>query len=135
MRRIFSDRPLTQSERNKRYYENHKEQSLARNAQFYRDNKEAQAKRHRNTRHGITQEWFDSKLVEQDNKCAVCRKPFERTPHIDHDHKCCPKLKSCDKCRRGLLCEGCNIGLGMLQENPEILSNAIQYVNSYKKEQ
>src|SRR5579863_9721028 len=117
---------------NKEYYWNNRQKELDRNVRYYRNNKEAQAKRHLNNRHGITQEWFETKVAEQDNKCAICHQPFERTPHIDHDHKCCPKLKSCDKCRRGLLCEGCNIGLGMLQESPEILSNAIQYVNQYK---
>ena len=135
MRRIFPEAPLTEAQRNKRFYDNHREQELERNRIYCRDNKEKVAIRRRLYRHQITQEWIDAKLIEQDNKCAICHKLFERTPHIDHDHKCCPKLKSCDKCRRGLLCEGCNIGLGMLQENPEILSNAIKYVNSYKKEQ
>jgi hypothetical protein len=135
MRRIFAERPLTESERNKRFYENHKAAELARNAQYYRDNKEVQAKRHRNNRHGITQEWFDAKMIEQDSKCAICHKPFTDTPHIDHNHECCPQLKSCDKCRRGLLCEDCNLGLGRFKDDTTVLANAIQYVNSYKKEQ
>jgi hypothetical protein len=131
-KRIFADRALTSSEKNKRYYENHKEKSLARNAQFYRDNREAQAKRHRNNRHGITQEWFDLKMEEQDGKCAVCHQTFTETPHIDHNHECCPQLKSCDKCRRGLLCEDCNLGLGRFKDDTAVMSSAIQYVNRYK---
>lgn len=131
-KRIFEDHALTPSEKNKRYYENHKEKSLARNAQFYRDNREAQAKRHRNNRHGINQEWFDSKMVEQDGKCAICRKPFEETPHIDHNHECCSRLKSCDKCRRGLLCDDCNLGLGRFKDSIDRLSKAIKYLQGWE---
>ena len=123
---------LTQSERNKRYYNNHKKEALERNAQFYRDNKETQAARHRNTRHHITQEWFDNKLIEQDNKCAICRKSFIDTPHIDHCHDCCPQLKSCKNCRRDLLCKDCNLGLGRFHDDPVILGRAIDYVAKHK---
>ena len=124
---------LTPSEKNKRYYEAHKEDCLARNAQFYRDNKESQRKRHRNNRHKITQDWFEAKLLEQDNKCAVCLKEFTDTPHIDHNHDCCPPLKSCDKCRRDLLCEDCNLGLGRFKDDIEVLERAIQYVKRHKE--
>ena len=126
---------LTQSERNKRFYWNHKKEEIARSAQYYRDNKEAQRLRHRNTRHHITQDWFDNKMVEQDHKCAICQKAFEKTPHIDHDHNCCPPLKSCDKCRRDLLCERCNVMIGMSCESEIILVRAIQYVRKHKENQ
>jgi hypothetical protein len=58
---------------------------------------------------------FIAKAKEQDNRCAVCHKEFESTPHIDHNHGCCPKLRSCDKCRRDLLCSPCNVMIGMSQ--------------------
>jgi hypothetical protein len=124
---------LTQSERNKRFYANHKESELIRNREFYRNNRVSQAIRHRNNRHKISQTWFDEQLVKQDNKCLVCHEPFLETPHIDHDHNCCPKLKSCDKCRRGLLCEDCNLGLGRFKDNISFLNNAIQYLSQYKE--
>src|SRR5215469_2049794 len=123
MRRIFSERPLTQSERNKRFYEAHKEQELQRNREYHRSNKERIARRRRNTRHGITQEWFDAKRAEQENRCAICKKEFAETPHIDHKHSCCPSLRSCEKCRRDLLCANCNVLIGMSLESTEILSS------------
>ncbi len=133
MRRINPDRPLTESERNKRFYEKHKDAEIARNAEYYRNNKDKVNRRVRNRRHGITQEWFDAKVKEQDNRCAVCGKEFEETPNIDHNHKCCLSLKSCEKCRRSLLCAPCNVLIGMAQESIEILSNAIQYLKGYQK--
>lgn len=39
-------------------------------------------------------------LVSQGGACAICRKPFVKTPHVDHRH--------IDGKVRGLLCAGCN---------------------------
>ncbi len=123
---------LTEKERSRRRYEKHRESELARNSSYYMKNREVQRVKHRNNRHGITQEWFDAKMVEQDNKCAVCYKPFEKTPHIDHNHECCKPSTSCGKCRRSLLCEDCNLGLGRFFDDVNLLSSAIQYINQYK---
>jgi polynucleotide 5'-kinase involved in rRNA processing len=71
----------------KRYRENTKTERL-RNQSYYMQNREAQRIRHRNTRHHITQEWFDAQMAEQDGRCLLCCKPFVKTPHIDHDHRC-----------------------------------------------
>src|SRR5882672_6290840 len=124
MKRINPEAPLTESQRNKRFYDSHRDSELQRNRQYHQDNKERIARRRRNTRHGITQ--------EQDNRCAICYKEFEETPHIDHKHSCCPSLRSCDRCRRSLLCSSCNVMIGMAQESPEILGNAIQYLKGYQ---
>ena len=144
---LTEKRRLKQREADKRYRENHperckakdarryeenKDAERARNSQYYRDNRDVQKVKHRNCRHKITQEWFDSKMVEQDHKCAICRKSFEKTPHIDHNHDCCPPLKSCEKCRRDLLCTDCNLGLGRFHDDPVILGRAIDYVAKHK---
>jgi len=133
MQRINPEAPLTESQRNKRFYDNHKEAELERNRQYHQNNKEKVARRRRNTRHGITQEWFDSKVQEQDSHCAVCGKVFEQTPNIDHNHSCCPDLRSCEKCRRGLLCAACNVMIGMAKDSIEILSSGIEYLKGYQK--
>lgn len=113
-------------------YDKNKKSEIERNAKYHRDNREKIAQRNRNRRHGITQDWFEVKVKEQDNRCAVCHKVFEMTPHIDHNHGCCPLLRSCDKCRRDFLCNSCNVMIGMSLESEEILQSAIQYVRKYK---
>jgi hypothetical protein len=137
MRRINPEAPLTQSQRNKRFYEAHKEEELLRNrgyyGKYYRKNKKVILAKHRMRRHGVSQEWFDNRLKEQNDSCVICLKKFETTPHIDHNHNCCPVLRSCDKCRRGLLCEDCNLGLGRFKDSIEALSNAIKYLKGYKQ--
>lgn len=48
--------------------------------------------------------------------------------HVDHDHDCCPTTPTCGKCTRGMLCHGCNLALGGVREDPEILKNLILYL-------
>jgi hypothetical protein len=137
MKRINPEAPLTESQRNKRFYDNHRDDELARNrgyyGVYYRKNKDRILAVHRSRRHGLTQEQYDAKKLEQDNCCDICHKEFNGTPHIDHNHACCPNLRSCDKCRRGLLCKDCNLGLGRFKDSIEVLSNAIEYLKGYKQ--
>jgi hypothetical protein len=134
MRRIYSDAPLTPTQKSQRRYEKHHEAEVQRNKDYHQNNREKINLRYRNHRHGITQDWLDKKMLEQEGKCAICRKPFEKTPHIDHNHKCCPPSKSCEKCRRGLLCDDCNLGLGRFKDDIHILLNAIEYVKKWTNE-
>lgn len=73
---------------------------------------------------GLTKDVFYSMLEKQDNKCALCQRPFEslskRLLHIDHCHET-GKI-------RGLLCMPCNVGLGMLGDNEESLEKALSYL-------
>lgn len=87
--------------------------------------------------HHITLEKYEKMLSSQNNKCAICRGSVPGGPTnqwlIDHDHKCCSlKRGSCGKCIRGLLCSNCNRALGLFQDSPEILSNAIMYLCKIK---
>jgi hypothetical protein len=45
----------------------------------------------------------------------------------DHEHTKPPKP-------RGILCTNCNLGIGNLQENVEIMEAAIAYVKKYTQE-
>lgn len=54
-----------------------------------------------------------------DAGCAVCGS--DENLHIDHDHSCCPvgsSPRSCGRCVRGAMCNGCNTALGLLKEDP-----------------
>lgn len=68
----------------------------------------------------FTQQDFDALLAKQDERCAICGRPFVKTPHVDHCHK--------TKIVRGLLCVRCNFLLGYAHDDPEILTKAIQYL-------
>lgn len=86
------------------------------------------------TRHHITPEDYESLLIKQEYGCAICgakesgRKGDNPRLQIDHDHSCCPGMFSCGNCIRGLLCKGCNTGLAMAREDPNILVNAAAHI-------
>lgn len=71
---------------------------------------------------GFTPSLFQQRLQDQDNKCAICTKALEPGfyTHADHCHATGQT--------RGVLCRSCNVGIGFLQDSPEILLNAVQYL-------
>lgn len=76
------------------------------------------------SRYGITVEQYDAQLLKQNGLCAICKKPpingSGKKLHIDHDHS--------TGVFRGLLCHGCNTGLGNFGENENTLINAASYL-------
>ena len=74
-------------------------------------------------------------LKKQKGKCAICKRKM-KYPQRDHDHSCCPigTRGGCDRCRRGLLCCGCNGSLHLV-ENKRLLKAAIAYLKRWEKTQ
>ncbi len=48
--------------------------------------------------------------------------------NIDHDHACCPGSYSCGSCVRGLLCWACNVALGIVKDDPDVLKGLLAYL-------
>lgn len=80
-----------------------------RNKKWYEENSEKVKASSKKCLCGITQEDFEQMKEDQNNCCAICKQPFIKTPHIDHNHTT-GKV-------RGLLCNGCNIKVGC-EESP-----------------
>lgn len=80
----------------------------------------------------ITLEQYNLMLISQNGTCAMCPRPPKKGGYlnVDHRHSCCPTRKSCGKCVRGLLCDGCNRALHVL-ETPELLAKANAYLAKY----
>lgn len=81
-------------------------------------------------RHGRgIDEWIAATLEAQDGRCYLCGDALvlEVAPrgkaktHVDHDHRCCPRNKSCTFCRRGLSCGRCNVLIGIADDDPALL--------------
>lgn len=83
-------------------------------------------------KHGTTLEWYWEQYRQQEGRCAICETDSPGRNqihfHVDHDHACCPGSYSCGNCIRGLLCNTCNLGLGLFKDNPESFRNAIAYL-------
>lgn len=69
---------------------------------------------------GLTE--YEELLSQQEGRCAICRAEFATTKetHVDHDHA--------TGVVRGLLCDGCNVGIGHFKEDPASLLAAVQYL-------
>jgi hypothetical protein len=59
---------------------------------------------------------YDALFAQQGGVCRVCRKSFEERLCIDHNHRTGRV--------RGLLCRGCNWGLGNFKEDPKAMRAA-----------
>ena len=90
----------------------------------------AHLKRRRCRKYGLAPEQYDEMLTVQSGVCAVCRRPNTegRELGVDHDHACCPGQRSCGRCVRGLLCDACNWGLGLFNDEPLRMLAAVAYL-------
>lgn len=83
----------------------------------------------------------DEKIIElfADPRCHICgRQEWATTKKhlsLDHDHTHHPenRKRGCDECVRGLLCHGCNVGLGNFLDSPELLQKASDYLEKSAK--
>ena len=80
------------------------------------------------SKHHITEDAFLEMYEKFDGKCWSCKE--SKIYCIDHDHNCCSGVYSCGRCVRGLLCRGCNTGLGHFKDNVDRLAAAMIYLNS-----
>lgn len=69
--------------------------------------------------YGIEPSAFDSMVDAQGGRCAICDKQPERW-NIDHCHD--------TGAVRGLLCPQCNMGLGLMGDDPRVMRAAAEYL-------
>lgn len=88
-------------------------------------NKAKHAASTRRWRYGIAPAEYDALLARQDGKCAICREtPNGEALSVDHNHH--------TGAVRGLLCRQCNAGIGLFNEDPNLIRQAIAYVGSHR---
>lgn len=132
-RRYAKKHPDRLKEKEKRRWKNKKKVLSKKNKKYHQIHAVEIAARHRLNLHQMSKDIHAEMLQEQGNSCAICKEPFKKTPHIDHDHTCRHKRGSCAKCRRALLCDDCNLGIGRFKDNIEILTSAIEYIRFWKE--
>ena len=71
--------------------------------------------------YGITLERYQLMLDAQGGVCAICRKVCSRMLAVDHCHES-NKI-------RGLLCQRCNQGIGMFDDDPHTINMAGAYLD------
>lgn len=88
-------------------------------AKISRNNDPTYARKERARRAGITVEQLNDMEAIAKGRCMICGSE-ELLLRIDHCHR--------TGRFRGLLCGGCNIGIGHLQDSPTVLRAAIKYL-------
>jgi len=80
---------------------------------------------------GITLDDFNAMWKKQNGRCAICDCKLilggkkKNSVHIDHCHK--------NGRVRGLLCFGCNLGIGFLGDDPNRIRRAAEYLEGEVK--
>lgn len=124
-------------ERYRRWKATNRDQRLATGARWRAQNPDkikAQNALGRLRRYGLTPELYEARLASQGGACAACRtgEPGGKGAwHIDHDHACCAGRTACGKCIRGLLCHGCNLALGNVDDSKERLLALVEYLDRH----
>jgi len=88
-------------------------------------------KRHLKKFYNLTMEKYKEILDQQNGLCGICHEK-KSSYTVDHDHSCCPGEQTCGNCIRGLLCHGCNRGIGQFKDDVDKLKSAIRYLDSHK---
>lgn len=72
---------------------------------------------------------YERMYDEQGGVCAVCKQPETsvKNEHLSIDH--CHDTGIV----RGLLCNNCNRGIGLLKDSYEVLKNAVDYLFNFKE--
>ena len=120
------------------YYARNRQAILARRKEHraarrehYREKGREQMRRWRATHprysphHGLSPEQVAEKLAEQGGVCAICRLVGRRW-HGDHDHQ--------TGRFRAVLCTKCNMGLGLLNDDPARCRAAADYLEKHARE-
>lgn len=111
-------------ERVKEYYRVNREKILAREHRRHLKNPSMHRAKNLRVKFGLSLEDYDNLWIEQMGLCAICRRKESKRKNdelvVDHDHNT-GRI-------RGLLCIPCNSGIGLLQDNPKILSIAKSYI-------
>lgn len=84
-------------------------------------------------KYGLTPQQYWEMHESQGGLCDICREPIEL---IGSDRANRREVACVDHCHstgrvRSLLCSGCNKGLGLFGENPEVMRRAAEYIENH----
>ena len=85
-------------------------------------------------RYSLSEKEMTLLLLRSGGICEICRDPAtEGLLHVDHDHSCCnyPRgatIQSCGNCVRALLCRRCNLLVGAIENNIDLVEDVQKYL-------
>lgn len=122
--------------KNPQMREKHNTSNKEKRKHYYQDpvRKQKYKNLHLKYKYGLSLESYNKMLDEQNNTCKICKKE-ERCKNNQFNGKL--SMLAVDHCHktgkvRGLLCATCNKALGAFNDDIEIMSNAIRYLQENK---
>jgi hypothetical protein len=106
--------------RSQKYRKEHYKERSEYNRKWVKANPDKNKSHKLKNRYGISLQDYNEMLLDQNNSCKICKTSNEKLS-VDHDHK--------TEIVRGLLCPSCNLLLGNVKDNVEILKSAIDYLS------
>lgn len=113
------------------WYALNKEKQSADKKVYYRKHKdrikENERRRELKRKFNLTVDEYIKMSEAQNNCCAICNQPekLKRKLAVDHCHK--------TGTVRGLLCFRCNVAIGKLNDDTELIKKAVTYLERFKK--
>jgi len=105
----------------RKVYNNNPEKQRIRARQWQLNNPEKHKASKLKSLYGLSVEEHQQLLDDTNGKCPICGKDFsEARACVDHDHE--------TGIVRGMICSNCNSAIGLLNENIDVLLNAINYL-------
>ena len=109
----------------RRYRANHRDKQRDYLREWRKQRTDSSRKYMLKAHYGLTPEQYDELYNAQAGKCKLCNKPPKGGPNsqylvVDHDH-------TTDKVR-GLLCQSCNMAIGLLGDTYEDVQQALDYL-------
>lgn len=114
-------------DRKKKWYKRQRELDSERISKLYSEYRLASLdkirERHLKKKYGLDWNAFNKLKENQNNSCAICGAPFAdySETRVDHCHE--------SNKVRGILCHGCNVGLGYFYDNADALRRAADYLD------
>lgn len=109
---------------NKQYNQSHKEEKNQYRKSHKEERKQANKQYNLKKTYNLSIDQYNQMLAEQNYKCKICGVDEVNAGKnglvVDHNHKT-GKI-------RGLLCDGCNKGIGFLKEDPALFDSAKDYL-------
>ena len=108
-------------EKSKAYREANREACIERAKRWQRNNPDKARNAVYLRKYGISLDIYNEMLSKRDGRCDICKeiKPLV----VDHCHL--------NGEIRGLLCDRCNVGIGCLEDNPDRMIAAAEYLTRY----
>lgn len=128
----YSCKPCARIRASSNYYDNH-EQRRKNNRQYGAQPRVRSRTRDQKlqAKYGVTSAEYDRLLARQGGVCAICkqhrRDARNREMPVDHDHA--------TKAVRGILCDHCNRIIGLFNDDPDVITAAVNYLRAWAKAQ